>query len=266
MLHTIPFHASLLKQSLTKDRKSTNAHVLVYGAIEIHAMGEKGCIASNEKIATETGYSKQRVADVISEMAAAGWLKVIMKGGKKNTTREQIIPLIEPGIMGSEGFLPVRKGFLSARKGFLASKNIDNNIENNLEIKINKKNPETKQTQFTSMEDSGTSRIGAKAPTSLSADVENTTPTDKTKETLLAAIAIVNPIEKATESRMSLMRARLKEYTPDEILASAKALSKSEWHRQNKQMSIDNLIRPSKIGRWYNESQSPQNTERQMYM
>lgn len=124
MLHTIPFHASLLKQPLNKDKKSTNAHVLVYGAIEIHNMGEKGCIASNEKIATETGYSKQRVADVISEMAAAGWLKVIMKDGKKNAMRERIIPLIEPGIITDEGFLPVRKGFL-------ASKNIDNSIDNN---------------------------------------------------------------------------------------------------------------------------------------
>lgn len=82
-LHTIPFHASLLKQPLTKNKKASNAHVLIYGAIEVHANGEKGCIASNDKIAKETGYAKQTVINRISEMAEAEWITVVMKDHKR---------------------------------------------------------------------------------------------------------------------------------------------------------------------------------------
>lgn len=120
MLSSIPFHIGLLKAELTDGKKSTNAHVLVYGAVMVHDMGEKGCIASNNKIAEETGYSKQRVADVLSEMNAAGWLSVFMKDGK----RTKIIPHLTIGKSQEGGFLPVRRGVL-------ASKNIDNSIDNN---------------------------------------------------------------------------------------------------------------------------------------
>lgn len=78
-------------------------------------------------------------------------------------------------------------------------------------------------------------------------------PRKKQVEDLLSAlVAIVNPREKVTESRLRLLNARLKEkYTPDEIIASAKAFSKSTWHKENHQMTIDNLLAPSKFGRWY---------------
>ena len=70
-------------------------------------------------------------------------------------------------------------------------------------------------------------------------------------------IEIVNPREKVTESRLRDLRGRLKEYGREEIVAAAVAFSKSEWHIDNKQMSIDNLLRPSKFGRWYAQSQEP---------
>lgn len=75
-------------------------------------------------------------------------------------------------------------------------------------------------------------------------------------------IDIVNPKEKPTADRLRALNARLKDYTGNEIIQSANALSKSEWHRENKQMSIDNLLAPSKFGRWYaqrtTESTAPQ--------
>lgn len=68
---------------------------------------------------------------------------------------------------------------------------------------------------------------------------------------LLELISLVNPKEKPTAERARALNARLKDYTADEIRGAARAFSKSDWHRQNKQMSIDNLLAPSKFGRWY---------------
>lgn len=70
-------------------------------------------------------------------------------------------------------------------------------------------------------------------------------------EFLSRIIVLVNKKEKVTEERTRQLRARLKDYTAVEIWKAAQAFSKSQWHRENGQMSIDNLIRPSKFGRWY---------------
>ncbi len=111
-------------------------------------------------------------------------------------------------------------------------------------------------------------------PKSVSEEIKETMETEEIKETsiytennhnrvfsatkkkqvedlLSSLVAIVNPREKVTESRLRLLNARLKDYTPDEIIASAKAFSKSTWHKENNQMTIDNLLAPSKFGRWY---------------
>lgn len=64
-------------------------------------------------------------------------------------------------------------------------------------------------------------------------------------------ISRVNPREKPTEARQRLLNARLKEYSQEEILKAAVAFSKSDWHKENGQMTIDNLLAPSKFGRWY---------------
>lgn len=73
------------------------------------------------------------------------------------------------------------------------------------------------------------------------------------KEELLEdLIAIINPREKVTKDRLRVLNGRLKDgYTPEDIMESAIAFSKSQWHKDNGQMSIDNLLRPSKFGRWY---------------
>ena len=54
MLKHIPFYASLMGAKLYDKDTATTSHVLVYGAIEAHSMGDKGCIASNKTIANET--------------------------------------------------------------------------------------------------------------------------------------------------------------------------------------------------------------------
>lgn len=64
-------------------------------------------------------------------------------------------------------------------------------------------------------------------------------------------IQIVNPREKVTDERKRMLHARLKDYTTEEIKQSAIAFSQSKWHKENRQMSIDNLLMPSKFGRWF---------------
>ena len=95
MLKHIPFYASLLGRELADEKKANNGIVLVYGAIEVHAMGEKGCIASNTTIAKETGLSAGTVANYISLLNKSGWVKVhtATRTGK-DVVRESIEPLL----------------------------------------------------------------------------------------------------------------------------------------------------------------------------
>lgn len=97
--------------------------------------------------------------------------------------------------------------------------------------------------------------------------VQNVAPTkETTKETntkeiyikpfLEELILIVNPREKPTKDRIGLLKSLLVEYTKEEITEAAKSFSQSDWHRQNNQMSIDNLLRKSKFGIWYSKSQT----------
>jgi len=94
MLKHIPFYASLLGREMSNNKKSNNGMVLVYGAIEVHAMGEKGCIASNKRIADETGLSAGTVANYISELNRSGWVKVVTKNINGGIARLEIKPLL----------------------------------------------------------------------------------------------------------------------------------------------------------------------------
>lgn len=76
----------------------------------------------------------------------------------------------------------------------------------------------------------------------------------KAESLLLEIIEIVNPLEKITANRIKLINRRLKENSETEILQAAQRFSKSKWHLDNKQMSIDNLIRDSKFDKWLTES------------
>jgi len=70
-------------------------------------------------------------------------------------------------------------------------------------------------------------------------------------------INIVNPREKPTEARLRVLKARMRDYTEQEIIQAAHEFSGSTWHVENGQMSIDNLIAPTKFGRWYAMSIKP---------
>lgn len=63
----------------------------MYGAIEVHSMGEKGCIASNKTLGENIGLSAGRAANIISELAKAEWIEVSMDG---NNHRTLITPLM----------------------------------------------------------------------------------------------------------------------------------------------------------------------------
>jgi hypothetical protein len=92
----------------------------------------------------------------------------------------------------------------------------------------------------------------AKSADSIYKTTKETTKSNAQVNSLLSQLlALVNPREKATADRRRALAARLKDYTEEEILASARVFSKSEWHIENKQMSVDNLLAPSKFGRWY---------------
>lgn len=68
---------------------------------------------------------------------------------------------------------------------------------------------------------------------------------------LFELIQIVNPKEKPTPERQRALNGRLENYTNQEVLEAAVKFSKSDWHRKNGEMSIDNLLAPSKFGRWH---------------
>ena len=76
-------------------------------------------------------------------------------------------------------------------------------------------------------------------------------PADERRRLLEYVISVINPREKPTADRVRLINARLKDYSPREIALTAQVLAQSEWHRDNKQMSVDNLLAPSKFGKLY---------------
>lgn len=103
MLKHIPFYASLLGRELYKGRKAQRNHVLVYGAIETHDLGPKGCIASNKTLSEETAFSIQTVVNAISELARAGWIMVEIdnnnhRQGIQPTLTLQSNPPYSPGL------------------------------------------------------------------------------------------------------------------------------------------------------------------------
>ena len=135
MLHTISFHASLLGRELDQNTKSTNAHVLLYGAIEVHTLGEKGCIASNALLAKETGLTPNTVAKCLSQMNHGGWIEITSKG-QKHSYRDKIIPLLE--IIAPKSYHTVKPVLPDSKTSLTVeynqsyrTVNRDNSIDNN---------------------------------------------------------------------------------------------------------------------------------------
>lgn len=76
---------------------------------------------------------------------------------------------------------------------------------------------------------------------------------DTSKALLEDIIKIINPREIVTTQRLRQMNGRLKDVSndTDSVRKAAVAFSKSAWHKENKQMTVDNLLAPSKFGKWH---------------
>lgn len=140
MLKHIPFYASLLGRQMKSGKKSNNGMVLVYGAIEVHAMGEKGCIASNGRIAQETGLSAGTVANYISELNKSGWIKVNTKtvnGGIVRVNIEPLLTIKTPSSTSDTLHTSVIPPSSGDDTPLHLGVNIDNNIDNNKKTTTN---------------------------------------------------------------------------------------------------------------------------------
>ena len=140
MLKHIPFYASLLGRQMKSGKKSNNGMVLVYGAIEVHAMGEKGCIASNGRIAQETGLSAGTVANYISELNKSGWVKVNIKtvnGGVVRVNIEPLLTIKTPSSTSDTLHTSVIPPSSGDDTPLHLEMNIDNNIDNNKKTTTN---------------------------------------------------------------------------------------------------------------------------------
>ena len=136
MLKHIPFYASLLGRQMKNGKKSNNGMVLVYGAIEVHAMGDKGCIASNGRIAQETGLSAGTVANYISELNKSGWVKVNTKTVNGGVIRVNIEPLLTIATPSSTSDT-LHTSVIPPSSGDDTPLNLGVNIDNNIDNKEN---------------------------------------------------------------------------------------------------------------------------------
>lgn len=171
MLKQIPFYGSLLRRDLGKGRISSHAHVLLYGAIEVHSLGPKGCIASNDTLAKEVGFGKERVANILSEMSQAGWVTVVLT---KDNQRKSIIPNGEIAFTPVTANNSVNPPSLYSEPPLHSTVNIDNNLDNSTTYsKAKALNPTEPTSSF------GASPEGALAPEGTqpySSVVEKSTP------------------------------------------------------------------------------------------
>lgn len=133
MLHTIPFHTSLIGKLRPNGEPVTSSHILVYGSVEVHSAGDLGCIASNKKIGEETNISSVMVSKILSDLSEMGWVKVVMDD--KNH-RLSIIPLMTLTLIPSD--VPPHNGLSGTHITHDYIDNILDNIKNNSLAKAKK--------------------------------------------------------------------------------------------------------------------------------
>lgn len=130
MLRSIPFYSSLLGKQINEKTNATHSHVLLYGAIEVHSFGKRGCVASNATIAQETGLTESTVSKTLSQLVSCGWVRVTWKG-EKFGRRDQIIPLLEIApLLHSKTTLTDQKGYP------YSPVKIDNSKDNSIDINV----------------------------------------------------------------------------------------------------------------------------------
>ncbi len=181
------------------------------------------CTASNETLGQLAGITAKSVSNSLQRLESAGLIKREQTGSGP-TTKRVVHCLVE--------YRPSNDGGLSIK-----SSTKEEYINNN---KNKQKDLEASNIDF-----------GGEAPPN------SATPPSKNLEIramLQEIIDIINPKEKVTDSRIRELNGRLADgYTREEVIAAARVFSKSDWHKENNQMTVDNLIRPSKFGRWYSQ-------------
>lgn len=129
MLNSIVFHASLLGRKIDGKRVTTPPHVLLYGAIEIHAMGYIGCIASAETFSKETGIAENQIRRYLKELKDIGWIDYELS---KTNQRGEIKALLR---IGDPLVAEQPRGGRRATKQLVAEQptSIDNSLDNSLD-------------------------------------------------------------------------------------------------------------------------------------
>jgi hypothetical protein len=242
-LKLIPFYGSLVGAPLHKDKNDVtqlakHSHVLVYGAVEAHSMGEKGtCIASNKTLALETGLSISRVASILSELAAAEWIRV---STDEKGTRLYIHPLSTIAMSGNPPLPHVATPL--ATRGNIYNK--DNTVEN----RTHTSKLRSDDLQASSVVDNGDRGVVKEKAAAR-------------RQIFDALVKILHPGQSMlyTKKRDSMINARLKNFKPSEMVKAAHNLMGSDWHTGNnpsnkKYASYDFLMRnDEQVEKWLNE-------------
>lgn len=198
---------------------------LLYGEITALCNKTGTCWASNKYFANLYGVQPTRISEWVKQLEQAHFVTIrTVNGGQRGI---RLGPLLENmGTPSGKAEAPL----LEKQKSSTSVTDRGANTTTN--------NTKNKGSDSVSLEDNNSFPLGPES-------------TARARALLPQLIEIINPKEKPTADRLRVLNGRLKDYTEEEIIGSARAFSKSEWHRKNKQMSVDNLIAPSKFGRWY---------------
>lgn len=256
-LNLIPFYGALLDQPLTcasdpRPKKAMQSHVLIYGAIEAHDYGDKGCIASNKTIANETGLSTSRVASIISELSNSMWIQVNLNNRGQRTSIQPLLtlakgvyrPLPDVATPLPDVATPL------ARRGN-REHNIDSSKEKLHTSTLRDDNPDSSLSLQASSSEGDGSKSSSETSSARAAHLE---------KVFNALVKILHPGQKIlyTPKRKSHLNARLKNFKPSQLVEAANNLMKDPWNTgqnpQNKKYAdFDFLTRSDEqVEKWLN--------------
>lgn len=226
-LKNIPFYSSLLGKKMFnyeigRHQVAQRNHVLVYGAIEAHDQGEKGCIASNRTIAQETGFTAQTVANAIAELKRSGWIIVSLDANNHRTSIKPMLALtLESNPPYSGGEPPLT---------------LESNIEYSKENTVREK---------------GGSEFS-----------HTSTEPEKEKGSAQKEKELLDLLNSKTGRNFRVLprgtTKLLKTFTLEEIDTALGNLTKDPWHKEKiNELSSDYLLRSTTIDKFFTQTQIP---------
>lgn len=257
-LNLIPFYGQLMDLPLTspgdpRPKRAGQSHVLIYGAIEAHDYGDKGCIASNKTIAEETGLSVSRVASIISELAGGMWVQVNLNGIGQRTSIQPLLTLVKTGYKP----LPNLATPLPNLATPLAKRGNREHILDNSKEKDNTSTLRDDQSDSASLQAPtvGDSSDSFKEGSAAAQRAEGL------KKIFDVLTGILHPGQKMlyTETRKRKLERRLENFKASQIVESARNLSRSEFHmgkndQKTKYATYDFLMKnDEKVEEWLNK-------------